>query len=442
MRYVVEAKTKEISKHLTPSRGGIGITHEKNPTYTFFQECLKKGQLISPTENNAHYAIKQAELKKEDPQLIKEMKIELSAILEDEVQGFTNKILRGEFIHRSNRKPLAKKYLDYITVAALLQDSTDLRYHEIAAIKTWLESRYQYFSNIFSANNSLIEQLKTADKKINNHMYPIGNLGFNYEKQGNDSLALYYYRMANQMAPNHSFPIISIGQLYAKYRDFTKAKTYLNQALIIDPTDFHTLQRLGSIAFEENEFQLSKDYYEKAIRLDSTQAESWSGLATADSKLMNDADAEREFLNAIKYAQLHYGLKTDEIILFYDNFASHLINFKKYKVADSIISIILKQDSSNFIAWNKRAQVMFYINKVQEAELSLIRALQINPTAGITNYNLACIYSITNRLTESLSYLERAIKFGYKEYELFESDPDLENLRKTEGYKKLLQQYK
>jgi hypothetical protein len=85
---------------------------------------------------------------------------------------------------------------------------------------------------------------------------------------------------------------------------------------------------------------------------------------------------------------------------------------------------------------------MFYINKVQEAELSLIRALQINPTAGITNYNLACIYSITNRLTESLSYLERAIKFGYKEYELFESDPDLENLRKTEGYKKLLQQYK
>ena len=476
MRYVVEAKTKEISKHLTPSRGGIGITHEKNPTYTFFQECLKKGQLISPTENNAHYAIKQAELKKEDPQLIKEMKIELSAILEDEVQGFTNKILRGEFIHRSNRKPLAKKYLDYITVAALLQDSTDLRYHEIAAIKTWLESRYQYFSNIFSANTSLIEQLKNADEKINNHaliynelgtlyfdinkldsssyyykraieycptwMYPIGNLGFNYEKQGNDSLALYYYRMANQMAPNHSFPIISIGQLYAKYRDFTKAKTYLNQALIIDPTDFHTLQRLGSIAFEENEFQLSKDYYEKAIRLDSTQAESWSGLATADSKLMNDADAEREFLNAIKYAQLHYGLKTDEIILFYDNFASHLINFKKYKVADSIISIILKQDSSNFIAWNKRAQVMFYINKVQEAELSLIRALQINPTAGITNYNLACIYSITNRLTESLSYLERAIKFGYKEYELFESDPDLENLRKTEGYKKLLQQYK
>jgi tetratricopeptide (TPR) repeat protein len=371
---------------------------------------------------------------------------------------------------------IAKKYLDYITVAASLQDSSDLRYHEIAAIKTWLESRYQYFSNIFSANTSLIEQLKNADEKINNHaliynelgtlyfginkldsssyyykraieycptwMYPIGNLGYNYEKQGNDSLALYYYKMANRMAPSHSFPIKGIGQLYAKYNDYTKAKTYLNQALTIDSTDFHTLQILGSIAFEENEFQLSKDYYEKAIRLDSTQAESWSGLATADSKMMNDSAAEQEFFNAIKYAQLHYGLKSDKINLFYDNFSSHLINFKKYKLADSIISIILKQDSSNIIAWNKRAQVMFYSGKVQEAESSLLRALQINPTAGTTNYNLSCIYSIKGRLNESLSYLEYAIKFGYKEYELFESDPDLENLRKTDGYKKLIRRYK
>jgi tetratricopeptide (TPR) repeat protein len=400
IRNAIAAKGVQSFRDNIAKRSVANGAFDSNPIYITFQEQIKKGQLIDPSQNNAYQTIEQAIKSKESEELIQQMKIELSAVLEDEVQGFANRILRGEFIRRASRQPLAKKYLDLMTACLTLQDTTELRYNELAAMKTWLESRYQYYSNIFSANTSLIKQLKNADEKINNHaliynelgnlyfeinkldsssyyykkaieysptwMYPIGNLGYNYEKQGNDSLALFYYKMANQMEPSHPIPIAYLGEFYFKKRDYAKAKTYLNQALAIDSTDFHTLQVLGSIAIQQKEYLVSMDYYKRAISLDSTQVESWYGLAFANYNLKNLRDAERIFLQALK----------------------------------------------------------------------------INPKLGTSHYNLACIYSITNQLEESLTYLENAIKFGYKEFKHFESDPDLENLRKTAAYEKLIRKYK
>jgi hypothetical protein len=54
------------------------------------------------------------------------------------------------------------------------------------------------------------------------------------------------------------------------------------------------------------------------------------------------------------------------------------------------------------------------------------------------HYDLACMYSVTNKKDEAIAALQQAIKLGYKVYNHIKLDRDLENIREEQGYKDLL----
>lgn len=51
------------------------------------------------------------------------------------------------------------------------------------------------------------------------------------------------------------------------------------------------------------------------------------------------------------------------------------------------------------------------------------------------DYNFACYYSLTGNLGPGLLALQRAVEKGFKQFKQIESDPDLNNLRRSEEYK-------
>lgn len=51
------------------------------------------------------------------------------------------------------------------------------------------------------------------------------------------------------------------------------------------------------------------------------------------------------------------------------------------------------------------------------------------PTDPLVHFNLACSYSLADRLAESAEALRRAIGLGYREWKWLREDPDLEKLR-------------
>ncbi|MHC5018643.1 MAG: TPR end-of-group domain-containing protein, partial [Planctomycetota bacterium] len=56
------------------------------------------------------------------------------------------------------------------------------------------------------------------------------------------------------------------------------------------------------------------------------------------------------------------------------------------------------------------------------------QAIQADPdNRGINYYNLACAYSLANRVDEGLTALEQAVKEGYKGFEWMKRDGDLKN---------------
>lgn len=58
------------------------------------------------------------------------------------------------------------------------------------------------------------------------------------------------------------------------------------------------------------------------------------------------------------------------------------------------------------------------------------RLARLCPTNAVVFYNLACSYSLLNRLDEGFGALEQAVKLGYKDTRWLTKDPDLENLRR------------
>lgn len=66
------------------------------------------------------------------------------------------------------------------------------------------------------------------------------------------------------------------------------------------------------------------------------------------------------------------------------------------------------------------------------------RLAKISPSDPVVFYNLASDYSVLGDVEKSAMWLKKAIKLGYKDFKYMEKDPDLENLRKTELYRKIL----
>jgi len=60
------------------------------------------------------------------------------------------------------------------------------------------------------------------------------------------------------------------------------------------------------------------------------------------------------------------------------------------------------------------------------------------PTEPIVLYNLACSYSLTDRIEEALRAIKRAIECGYNDFDFMEKDDDLIKLRKDHRYKEFL----
>lgn len=71
-----------------------------------------------------------------------------------------------------------------------------------------------------------------------------------------------------------------------------------------------------------------------------------------------------------------------------------------------------------------------------------LRLSRLRPKDAMVFYNLACSYSLLNQMEPGLEALEKALSFGYNEFNFLMSDPDLENLRKEPQFKKLVEPYR
>ncbi len=61
---------------------------------------------------------------------------------------------------------------------------------------------------------------------------------------------------------------------------------------------------------------------------------------------------------------------------------------------------------------------------------------QIDPENPIILYNLACSYSLVNKVDLSFRTIKKAIKCGYEDFDHLDADKDLRNLKKDQRFQK------
>lgn len=67
---------------------------------------------------------------------------------------------------------------------------------------------------------------------------------------------------------------------------------------------------------------------------------------------------------------------------------------------------------------------------------------RLRPDDPMVLYNLACSYSLLERVDESLSTMKAAIFYGYEDFEHLKNDADLLNLRQDKRFTEFLVQLK
>jgi tetratricopeptide (TPR) repeat protein len=89
-------------------------------------------------------------------------------------------------------------------------------------------------------------------------------------------------------------------------------------------------------------------------------------------------------------------------------------------------------------AWMLASGMYATLGDAGKAENAIRRALAIDPDT-MTYYNVACAYALMNEPDKSLDALEAAIDRGYHHKEWLSHDTDLDSIRNTERYARLIE---
>jgi tetratricopeptide (TPR) repeat protein len=94
-------------------------------------------------------------------------------------------------------------------------------------------------------------------------------------------------------------------------------------------------------------------------------------------------------------------------------------------------------DAGKIYLYHEQIPKLLREKKAKEALSLCKKILAEEPSDKIALYNAACASSLLGDKTGAVRYLEKAAKAGFDDTERMKSDPNLENIRDTEGYKEI-----
>ena len=128
-------------------------------------------------------------------------------------------------------------------------------------------------------------------------------LGIEYMKQGDNTVALEKLKKAVQQDPNSADANAALGLVYARTKDATLADKYLRKALDLDPTNAGLLNNYGAfLCLEKREPQRAEGYFLRAAQSPryATPEVAYTNAGVCARKVPDVAKAEAYFRQALE----------------------------------------------------------------------------------------------------------------------------------------------
>jgi len=210
-------------------------------------------------------------------------------------------------------------------------------------------------------------------------------------------------RKALDLAPDLAAAHASRGFALTISRQFAAAEQAFEVAIKLDPTLFEAYYFYARTCFQQGKLEQAATLFEKAnsVRPEDFQA---SGLCSqVYAGLGRTADEERAYHRTIEIIEKHLELNPDDARALYFG-----------------------------------ANALAKLGNREKALDWLGRSRAVDPEDSAVLYNVGCVYALLGETDQALDCLEQAVVHGYAHKEWIEHDSDLDSLRQSPRFRKLV----
>jgi tetratricopeptide (TPR) repeat protein len=369
--------------------------------------------------------------------------------------------------------------------------------HYLEAIKLDAEELFPYAQlgillagkKQHSDDGSIFDQNPAIDARNKVQAHPVDSAVINeVEKKVLKQLAL---------APQNAKILFNVGSFYGEQERYDQENFYLEKAIALDPDFYRAHYHLGIVAAKQNRTRAAEKHFlsaitsnpesndahnglgllfsttgrqnraivqfEKALKLDSKNSQVRVNLANALALAGRLSEALHQYASILEIDPEHVGaregydrtnsflstidseIESTQALLAYDPENPALLGtlgdlYSKRGNSGRAIEYYQKLQSlysEHLGVLNKLAAAYARIKNYDQARLHFEKAVAIAPDNPASYYNVACMYSRLNETVEALKWIKIAVEKGYDKWQKIETDEDLENVRKTEGFKEL-----
>jgi len=289
---------------------------------------------------------------------------------------------------------------------------------------------YSQVGNLERANNEMQSAI-AADPHMTDAYVGLGQMMLNRDQP---KVALQYARMALQQAPNRADCLVLIGSAFANLHDLSSAERYLQAYSAAQPGSVDGLNRLGDLRIMQKRYPEAIAYFEKSRQLDPRNPSALDGLASTLILKGDKAGAVQRVKDALRQGEtpdllsiagkiyIDTGdLQAAEDVLkkalqqspdSYSNYVQlGTLYAQRQRVPEAItyFESAVKIRPADIGSWTMLGMLHQQSGDMRKAEESYIKALDIEPNAGVAANNLAWLYADhLNDMDKALELARRA----------------------------------
>jgi tetratricopeptide (TPR) repeat protein len=227
------------------------------------------------------------------------------------------------------------------------------------------------------------------------------SLGVAYFAQGRNDEAIETFRRVTEIQPDSAWGFQQLGTAYHAKGDLGAALINYGKAIERGATA-RAHSNIGMIHYTRRNFEEAAHAFEQALTLENKNPRTWRNLGDTYLRLKRPDDSRKSYLQAVRLATAQLAVNPKD---------------------------------ASLLALQGLCEAK--LGRHADANRALRRAVDLRPDDNDVVYKLAVAQALAGRKSEALANLKKALDLKYPPY-VVQTDDDLESLRKTPEFKRLL----
>ncbi|HEX4959001.1 MAG TPA: tetratricopeptide repeat protein [Lacibacter sp.] len=245
--------------------------------------------------------------------------------------------------------------------------------------------------------------------------------------------ALYYFKQGLHQHPDSTTLYLYIGKAYQGLKQYDSTEFYFKKLLRVDSLNTDGYVELGQFYKDRTQYDSAIYYYSRALQLKPDIKVLYNNLGFVYYKLSKWDSAIVYFRQAIAINPNSEPIRMNFANSFYnaDRYDSSIIAYKGVLQINPKSEAALLSLGDAFTMLHQPDSAIYYYKEISK----------INIYNNMAYYKLAASYAVKKDKSNTLSFLEKAFKNGFKDAVLFKDDPSFDLYRNDQDFIKLVQQY-